>query len=431
MTIPAPTHPSSNLDDLPRLIRDGDALMWGQTNGQPSRLVEAVIARRAAWRRLKVFLGVSQSPVPGPEHGDLFEYSAYCGSGHNRAMLKAGLLDILPLHYSQLPRVIGNGQLPVDVLLLQVSPPDEQGRYSLGLANEYLIAALGRARVILGEVNAAVPWTHSTHHLRASDFALLIESDAPLTEMGKAAPNPVEQAIGRHVAGLIEGGATIQLGLGGIPEAVMDALTGHRELGVHSGTIGDGVANLMEAGVVTNARKEIDAGVTVTGVLMGTARLARYAHRNPLIQMRGTDYTHGAAVLGHFKRLVAINSAVEVDLTGQINAEIAGGSYVGAVGGALDFGRAALAAEHGVPMIALPSTAGKNSRIVVDAAMVSTPRSDAGVIVTEYGVADLRGLSIRARVARMLAIAHPDHREALERAARERIPGMRRVSSPA
>ena len=173
MTIPAPTHPSSNLDDLPRLIRDGDALMWGQTNGQPSRLVEAVIARRAAWRRLKVFLGVSQSPVPGPEHGDLFEYSAYCGSGHNRALLKAGLLDILPLHYSQLPRVIGNGQLPVDVLLLQVSPP-EVAAYGLVMfaallrvfapliAPQYLIASI---------VMAAIAW--------ALAFALYLAVFAP------------------------------------------------------------------------------------------------------------------------------------------------------------------------------------------------------------------------------------------------------------
>ena len=212
----------------------------------------------------------------------------------------------------------------------------------------------------------------------------------------------------------------------------MEALRGHRDLGVHSGTIGDGVAMLMEAGVVTNAKKEVDAGVTVTGILMGSAKLSRYAHRNPLMQMRGTEYTHGAAIVSRFKRLVAINSAIEVDLTGQINAEIAGGAYVGAVGGAIDFGHAALVAERGVPVIALPSTAGKISRIVAQVSdVVSTPRSEAGFIVTEYGVADLRGQTLGERVKRMLAIAHPEHREALERAAQDGIPGMRRNRSTA
>lgn len=425
------TRPSRNLDDLTSLIRDGNALMWGQTNGQPKLLVETLVERRHAFKRLRVFLGVSQSPIPGPEHADVFEFTAYCGAGHNRNLLKAGVLDILPVHYSQLPVVIRNGQLPVDVLLLQVSPPDEQGRYSLGLANEYLIAALDKARIVIGEVNPNVPWTYSTHYLRESDFALLVESDTPLTEMARGTPSEVELAIARNVAGLIEDGATIQMGIGSIPEAVMDALHGHRDLGVHSGTVGDGVAMLMEAGVVTNARKEVDAGVTVTGILMGSARLARYAHRNPLMQMRGTEYTHGP-VISKFKRLVAINSAIEVDLTGQINAEIAGGAYLGAVGGAIDYGHAALVAERGVPVIALPSTAGKNSRIVAGVAgVVSTPRSEAGFIVTEHGVADLRGQTLGERVRRMLAIAHPDHREALECAAHAGIPGMRRNRSAA
>jgi len=420
------SRPSRNLDDLPSLLRDGDAIVWPQTNGQPRLLTDALVAQRQHFKKLRVFLGVNQSPVPGVEHADVFEYTAYCGAGHNRALLKAGVLDILPCHYSELPGMIRRGVLPVDVVMLQVSPPDDQGRYSLGLANEYLFAALDRARVVLAEVNSNVPWTHSTRHLTIDEFDLLVEADTPLTEMARSAPNEVEQAIGRHVAALIEDGATIQLGLGGIPEAVMNALGNHRDLGVHSGTIGDGVATLMEAGVVTNAHKEIDTGVTVTGILMGSMRLARFAHRNPLMQMRGTEYTHSARVLGNFRKFVAINSAIEVDLTGQVNAEVAGGVYVGAVGGALDFTRAAQAAERGVPVLALPSTAGKNSRIVATiAGVVSTPRSDAGVIVTEYGVADLRGLSMSARIARMLAIAHPDHRAALERDAFTLIQGQR------
>ncbi len=425
------SRPSRNLDDLSSLLRSGDAIMWGQTNGQPMMLTNALVAQRHHFERLRIFLGVSQSPVPGVEHADVFEYTAYCGAGHNRALLKAGLLDILPCHYSQLPALIRSGRLPADVVMLQVSPPDAQGRYSLGLANEYLFAALDRARVVLGEVNSNVPWTHSERHLRLEDFDLLVESDAPLSEMARSAPSEVEQAIGRNVASLIEDGATIQLGLGGIPEAVMNALGDRRYLGVHSGTIGDGVAALMEAGVVDNSRKEIDTGVTITGVMMGSARLSRFAHNNPRLQMRGTEYTHSSKVMAAFKRFVAINSAIEVDLTGQVNAEVAGGVYVGAVGGAIDFTRAAQASEYGVPVLALPSMAGKHSRIVASVSgPVSTARSDAGVIVTEYGIADLRGLSLTQRIGPLIRIAHPDHREALERAAFVSTPGLRRSAIP-
>jgi acetyl-CoA hydrolase len=193
-----------------------------------------------------------------------------------------------------------------------------------------------------------------------------------------------------------------------------------RDLGVHTGSIGDGIATLCEAGVVTNARKAIDAGVCVGGVIIGSARVRQFAHRNPALELRGTEYTHDANVLRRFDRFVAINSAVEVDLTGQVNAEVAAGTYVGAVGGAGDFLRAAQASRGGVPIIAMPSTAGRHSRIVARLAGPTTiPRSDACVIVTEYGVADLRGLSLAQRHSRMIDVAHPDHREALEREARD------------
>ena len=205
----------------------------------------------------------------------------------------------------------------------------------------------------------------------------------------------------------MEDGATLQCGLGAIPEAALRALHGRRDLGVHSGTVGDAVIELMEAGVVTNARKRRDHGASIAGVLMGSERLHRFAHRNKALQMRGTEYTHHPEVLASLPRFVAINSAVEVDLTGQVNAEVAAGSYVGAVGGAVDFLRGAHRSRGGVPIVALPSTAGAHSRIVASlSGPVSTPRCDAGVFVTEYGVADLRGLPLAARMHRMLDIAH-------------------------
>lgn len=403
---------------LSTLIRPGDTVMWGQSHAEPVTLMRALVAQRHGFQRIRLFLGIGLADVLAPEHADAFDFLAYCGSGANRKLARANVLDILPAHYSQLPALIRSGALRIDVVMLQVSPPDEHGRYSLGLAREYLVEAVKHARAIVAEVHPDVPWTYGGPYLRAADIDLLVASDAPFPDAAPAAPGPVERAIGQHVASLVEDGATLQTGIGAIPDAVMAALHDKRDLGVHTGSIGDGVAALCEAGIVTNARKTIDAGMTVGGVVIGSALVRRFAHRNPTLELRGTEYTHNEHVLRRIERFVAINSAVEVDLTGQVNAEVAAGTYVGAVGGVGDFLRAAQVSRGGVPIVALPSTAGAHSRIVTRlSGPVTVPRSDACVIVTEYGIADLRGLSLARRIPKMIAIAHPDHRERLEREA--------------
>ncbi|WP_253634534.1 acetyl-CoA hydrolase/transferase family protein [Burkholderia multivorans] len=392
--------------------------MWGQSHAEPVTLMRALVVQRHSFKRIRVFLGIGLADVLTPEHADAIDFVAYCGSGANRKLARANVLDILPAHYSQLPELIRSGALRIDVVMLQVSPPDEHGRYSLGLAREYLVEALKHARAIVAEVRPDVPWTYGGPFLRAADIDLLVTSDTPFPDAAETTPGPVEQAIGQHVASLVEDGATLQTGIGAIPDAVMAALHDKRDLGVHTGSIGDGIAALCEAGVVTNARKTIDAGITVGGVIIGSARVRRFAHRNPALELRGTEYTHNPHVLRRIERFTAINSAVEVDLTGQVNAEVVGGTYVGAVGGVGDFLRAAQASRGGVPIVALPSTAGAHSRIVTKlSGPVTVPRSDACVIVTEYGIADLRGLSLAQRVPKMIAIAHPDHRERLAREA--------------
>ncbi|MGQ7937589.1 acetyl-CoA hydrolase/transferase family protein [Paraburkholderia sp. D1E] len=394
--------------------------MWGQSHAEPVTLMRALVAQRDRLRRIRIFLGIGLADVLAPEHADAFDFLAYCGSGSNRDLARAGVLDILPAHYSQLPGLIRSGALRIDVVMLQVSPPDEHGRYSLGLAREYLVEAVKSARAIIAEVHPAVPWTYGEPYLHASDIDLLVESDAAFPDGPASVPGPVEQAIGQHVAALVEDGATLQTGIGAIPDAVLAQLRSRRDLGVHTGSIGDGIAALCEAGVITNARKTIDAGMTIGGVIIGSERVRRFAHRNPSLTLRGTEYTHNPEVLREIDRFVAINSAVEVDLTGQVNAEVAAGTYVGAVGGIGDFLRAAQFSPGGVPIIALPSTAGQHSRIVAKlSGPVTIPRSDACVIVTEYGVADLRGLSLAQRIPRLIAVAHPIHREQLEREARE------------
>ncbi len=407
--------------DLASIVRRGDTVAWGQATAEPLSLTEALMAQRQAIGAFEVFLGISLSPTPSPEFTDCVSFSSYCGSGTNRALARAGKLEILPCHYSQLPEIL---EKKVDVLMLQLAPPDGDGNYGLGCALEYLAPLLESARVRIAEVNDQAPWTHGERTLRDTDLDYVIHTSRPPVELRHPAPTEVERAVARRAAALVEDGSTVQLGLGTLPEAILAELGDRRDLGVHTGAMGDAMAELMRRGVITNARKTIDRGVTVAGVLLGSRRVFELAHRNPAVQLRGVSYTHGADVLARIERFVAINSAVEVDLTGQVNAETARGLYVGAVGGAGDFLRGAARSRGGLPIIALQSMAGSGegavSRIVRQlSGPVSTPRSDAAIIVTEHGVADLRGLSLSERVRRMIAIAHPDLRGELEARGRE------------
>ncbi|OGA19311.1 MAG: acetyl-CoA hydrolase [Betaproteobacteria bacterium RIFCSPLOWO2_02_FULL_63_19] len=416
--------------DFAGIIRPGDTVMWGQATAEPVPLTQALMAQRHSIGRFSVFLGMTHSDTPRPEHTDCIAFSSYCGTGGNRALVKAGKLDILPCHYSQLPELIRSERLKIDVLMLQLAPADRDGHYSFGIAHEFLIAAMDAARVVIAEVNEQAPWTYGERPVREADLDYIVRTSRAPLEIVQPVPGDTERAIARHVAAMIEDGATLQFGLGAMPEAILGALADRRDLGIHSGTIGDTVADLTRSGVITNARKSIDPGVTVTGMMMGSKRLHDFTHRNPGVQFRSTAYVHNADVLARIERFVVLNTAIEVDLTGQINAEVAGGMYIGTVGGALDFLRAANRSRGGLPVVALPSTAGRghkrSSRIVTGlSGPVSTPRSDAGIIATEHGIADLRGMPFSERRRRMIAIAHPDFREHLEReSARPGVPGI-------
>ena len=404
--------------DLAAIIRPGETVAWGQASAEPLPLTQALMAQRHAIGQFKVFLGVTYSDTLKAEYADCIEFFGYPGTGGNRALARAGKLDIYPLHYSQLYQFLADGRLKIDVLMLQLAPANEQGHYSLSLAHEYLIPLLDRARVVIAEVNDQAPWTYGERVVREEDIDYIVRTSHPPLELLHPAAGEAELAIARHIAGMVEDGSTLQFGIGALPEAILAALSGHRDLGVHSGAIGDQVAVLMESGAINNARKTLDPGVTIAGVMFGGRRIQQFCHRNPAVQFRAMNYTHGSAVLSKLDKFVSLNAAIEVDLSGQINAEVAGGTYVGAVGGAVDFQRAAQQSRGGLPFVALPSMAGKSSRIVSGlSGPVSTPRSDAGIIVTEYGVADLRGMPLSQRMKKLIAIAHPDVRERLEREA--------------
>jgi acyl-CoA hydrolase len=312
------------------------------------------------------------------------------------------------------------GRLPIDLVLLQVSGPDETGRYNAGLGIEHLHAAIGRARLVIAQVNPELPWTHGDTPIEPGLIDVLVPAAAPPIELPTRPAGRIDRAIADHVARLIPDRATIELGLGAIPQAVTRALGRKQGLGIHSGAIGDGIADLMEAGIVDNRHKEIDPAVTVATMLMGTSRLYRFADRNPAIQIRATSYTHDALVLGNFRRFIAINGALEVDLTGQVNAETARGRHIGLVGGQMDFIRAANRAAQGRSIIALQSTDRERtrSRIVVKLAdgVVTTPRAEADLMVTEHGIAELRGRTLAERVRALVAVADPAFRAELEEA---------------
>ena len=370
-------------------------MIFGQACAEPQTLTEALAAQRAAFSGAQLFLGINYAGIIQPLHSDHLRLSSYCGAGHNRALADAGVLDIHPHPYSRLGALIRARRIACDVVLLQVSPPNARGEYSLGLAADYLVPAIASARALVAEVNDQVPWTYAEPVLRREDFALLVESSRPPAAAPPTRSGGIAEAIARHAAAFIPDGATLEFGLGALPDAVCAALAPRQSLRVHSGTLCDGIVDLMRAGAVTRAD---------CTTLIGSRKLFDYARENPAIRLHSNEYTHDARVLAEIERFVAINSAIEVDLTGQVNAEVAKGSYLGAVGGALDFIRAANRSAGGVSLLLLPS-----ERVVTElSGPVSTPRSEAGVIVTERGAADLRGCTLNERIRRLTAISTLD-----------------------
>jgi len=397
-------------------LKSGDVIGWPQGPGEPLALTEALVAQRAELEAPTLLFGLTQSGTLRPEIADHFRLHALNGAGTSRRV--TALADIFPGHVSALPDLFRSGQLRLDVVLIQVRPlPD--GGFTLGVICDFTQAMIQKARLVVGLLNPALPAMGGDAVVDSADIDLLVDGDDRLIDMPDPQPSAAEQAVARQVAALIPDRATVQLGVGTLPAAVAEALHAHRELGVHSGVVSDVLVDLVERGVVTNAYKGRDAGQTVTGGLFGTQRLRDFAVQSGLVHMRSADYTHSVAVTAALSQFHTINSAIEIDLSGQVNSEVAGGRYLGAVGGQVDFVRAGVASRGGRSIIAFPSATpdGKHSRIVASLGdrPVTTARSDVDVIVTEYGAAHLRGCSLRERASRLIAIAHPDHRESLAR----------------
>ncbi|MGE4238919.1 acetyl-CoA hydrolase/transferase family protein [Ramlibacter sp.] len=406
--------------DLTRYIRAGDALVTTQMHAEPVTLVRRLIAQRAAIGKVSIFIGPLLADTFGPEHADFITFRSYCGTARNALLADAGALDPVPTHFSEYPRVFASGAMPCDVAFLALTEPDAQGRFNLGTANDYAVAAARRARVVIAEVMPGLPWMNGAELPDDIRPHVLLRAGAEpvaMPETGEGSDE--ERAIAANVAKLVPDGATLALGVGSMPNFVMRAMLNHRNLGIHSGAIGEAVVELIESGVVTNESKPVYTGVSVANMLMGSRRLLAYAHRNPRLRVAPTSFTHDIANMRDIPRFFSVSSGVEIDLTGQVNGEIANGRYIGAVGGAGDFVRGANLSPGGASIMMFSSTArrGKVSRIVarLSEPVVTTPRSDVQYVVTEFGIADLRGKSLKQRIEAMIPLAHPDFRDPLAR----------------
>lgn len=400
--------------DLRPFITPGSGVWWGQGGAEPEPLVNALLDQVASIGRVSAFCGLTWNENLAAGVPEELTVLSYGGLGELRKLSKSGALAVVPCHYSSIPRMFENGDLPCDVGLVQVSSPDADGTVSLGIGIEYVADAIRHTKTLIAEINHQMPATRGTSRLPLSVFAAVVETDRPLREAPVRAPSAVDLRIASNVASLIEDGDTIQIGVGSLPDAVLAQLSSHADLGVHSGMISDGVLDLIDKGVITGARKEIDTGTVVTGAALGS-KAGLYGRLHEFdIAFRAASYTHDPAVLSRLRRLVSINSAIEVDLLGQVGAEVRRGVHVGAIGGQVDFSRAA-SLTGARSIIALPSESQGESTITATlrSGVVTTPRVDVDAVVTEHGVAVLTGKTVAERAERLIAVAAPHHRDQL------------------
>jgi acyl-CoA hydrolase len=403
--------------DLTQWIRPGDGVFWSQACSEPVSLVDQLIEQASRLGSTNVYCGHTLRDAladPRAAHLRITSHGTLGRLGH---VARQRDVHIVPTHYSELPGLFARRAVPGDVALVQLAPPDRFGRCSYGMDAGYVADAVRHARVIVAEINEQMP-SVAGDGVALDDLDVLVHTNRPLLTVSQPRSSE-DESIAEHVAALISDGDTIQVGVGSIPDAVLRRLGHLRDLAVHSGMIGDPIIDLVEAGVITGARKPRDRGRLVAGTALGSQRLVGFLSTSQAVDMRAVSYTHRPDVLTQVGRLVAINGAIEVDLTGQVNSEAVNGRWLGAVGGQVDFLRGARAAG-GVGIIALPSLIAKSgaSRIVSRlSGPVTTARSDVDVVVTEHGTARLSGRDLEQRARALLAVADPRHRERLSRAA--------------
>jgi 4-hydroxybutyrate CoA-transferase len=406
-------------------IASGDQVYVHCAAAAPSVLLDALVARADELYDVGMVHLHTEGPGPhlAPAMAPHFRHRALFVGPNARAAVNEGRADYVPVFLSEVPDLFDHGALPLDHVLVNATPPDAHGFCSLGVSVEAMHAAVRSAGTVIVQFNRAMPRTLGESFIHVDAIDLAVEVDVPPYEHPSAPIGELERTIGGYVAELISDGATLQLGIGSIPAATALALRDRRDLGIHTEMFTDSVVDLVERGVINGSRKERNRGKIVAAFVMGTDRLYRFVHDNPMVEMRSVDFTNDTHVIRSFNRMTAINSAIEVDLTGQVVADSIGSHVYSGVGGQMDFMRGAALAPEGRAIIALPSTAagGTVSRIapaLASGAGVVTTRAHVRTVVTEWGVAELFGRSLRERAAALIAIAHPDYRDRLRSEAR-------------
>ncbi|SFL54415.1 4-hydroxybutyrate CoA-transferase [Pelosinus propionicus DSM 13327] len=405
-------------------IKSGDRVVVGHACGEPQALVYALTERYHELCDVEIthMVAMGNSPYAQPGMENSFRHNALFVGRSTRQAIAEGRADYTPCFFSEIPRLFKEKILPVQVVLLQITPPDEQGFCSYGISADYTVAAAQSADIVIAQVNRRLPRTQGAKiHLNHVDY--LVEQDEEIVELLPGKIGEVERRIGRQIAEMVPDGATLQLGIGAIPDAVLLFLQGKKDLGIHSEMFSDGVVDLVNAGVITNCRKSQNPNVFVATFLMGTRKLYDFIDQNPQVQLHPADYVNDPYIIGKHELMISINSALQVDLMGQVNAEMIGSNQFSGIGGQVDFIRGASRSLGGKSIIALPTTAAKGtvSRIVAEldqGSAVSTSRNDVQYVVTEYGAVDLRGKTLRQRAAAMIEIAHPDFRPNLREQAK-------------
>lgn len=424
-----------------RVVKRGQRVFFQGGHATSEVLLQALCERASELEGVEIMHLHSEAAAPHLEAGlrKHIRHNALFTGPNAREAVNAGRADYTPVFLSDAPDLIRHGRLHVHVAMVQVSPPDQHGFCTLGTSVDVARAAVDSADIVIAEINAQMPRTHGDAQIPQDRFTHVVYTDHPLPERKTGKESAASAEIGRLVAELIPDRATLQVGIGAVPSAILRSLGRHKDLGIHSELISDELVGLIKAGVITNAAKSVDPGVSVAAFALGTKALFDFLDDNPAVHLRGSDYTNNPAVIKHQDRMVAINSAIEIDLSGQVCAESIGPYLFSGVGGQVDFLRGAALARDGMPIIALPSTArgGSTSRITPmlgPGAAVTTSRSHVHWVVTEYGAVNLHGLSLRERADALISLAHPDFRTELRRWNRRGMamifPGFYSVQEP-
>ena len=407
-------------------IKSGHRVVVAHACGEPTHILDAMLQNAAAYEDVEIvhMVAMGKCEYCKPEYSRNFRHNTFFVGGGSRDAIADGRGDFTPSFFFEVPRLFEKA-MPVDVALVTVTPPDAGGRCSLGVSVDYTLAAVKQAKYVIAQVNSKMPWTNGTSTVSVEDIDCFVPFDAPIIPLQPPKIGPVEEAIGRNVASLVEDGSTLQLGIGTIPDAVLKFLGDKKDLGIHSEMFSDGVVDLYQKGVITGANKRLDKGKMVAAFLMGSKKLYDFVDDNPDVLMRTVDYVNTPAVICQNPKVVSINSCLQVDFNGQVNSESMGTKQFSGIGGQLDYVRGAAMCPDGKAILAMPSTAkhGEVSRIVPvfePGTTVTTTRTDVHYIVTEYGVANLRAKSLRERARLLINIAHPKFRDQLWEAYYER-----------